>query len=111
MDANADTISDTGAVTALSTPPSRHVVRIDNESLPTGIDNPSGMQKSSATARTVSYSAASSPGSPAAAIQFADSFTSESSRTPAAAMFVIASPTATRPAAGASINASGVRSP
>ena len=74
--ANADTMSDTGAVTALSTSPSRHVVRIDSESLPTGIDTPSGMQNSSATARTVSYSAASSPGSPAAAIQFADSLTS-----------------------------------
>ena len=36
--ANAETISDTGAVTALSTPSSRHVVRIDIESLPTGID-------------------------------------------------------------------------
>ena len=31
-----------------------HAVRIDSESLPTGIDTPSAGQKSSATARTVS---------------------------------------------------------
>ena len=43
-------------------PPSVHVVRIDIESLPTGIDTPRRTQVSSATARTVSYSAASSPG-------------------------------------------------
>ena len=76
--ANAETISDTGAVTALSTPSSRHVVRIDIESLPTGIEMPSATQSSSATARTVSYSAASSPGWPAGAIQFAESLTSPS---------------------------------
>ena len=52
--ANADTMSETGAVTARSTPSARHVVRIDIESLPTGIDNPRRTQVSSATARTVS---------------------------------------------------------
>ena len=109
--ANAETISEIGAVTALSTPLSFHVVRIDIESLPTGIDRPIATQVSIATARTVSYSAASSPGCPAGAIQFAESFTSPRARMPAAARLVIASPTAMRPEAGASISASGVRSP
>ena len=35
--ANAETISETGATTRRSSPPSRHTVRIDIESLPTGI--------------------------------------------------------------------------
>ena len=52
--ANADTMSDSGAVTALSAPPSCHVVRIDIESLPTGMLMPSAGQSSIATARTVS---------------------------------------------------------
>ena len=47
-------ISDSGAVTAFSTPSSRHVVRIDIESLPTGMLTPSAGQSSIATARTVS---------------------------------------------------------
>ena len=68
------TTSDTGAVTALLVRPSRQAVRIDIESLPTGIEMPSAMQNSR-TARTVSYSTASSPRWPAGAIQFADSFT------------------------------------
>ncbi len=76
--AKAETMSEIGAVTALSTPLSVHVVRIDIESLPTGMETPSRTQVSSATARTVSYSAASSPGWPAGAIQFAESLTSPS---------------------------------
>ena len=52
--ANAETISETGAVTALATPLSDHVVRIDIESLPTGIDRPIATHVSMATARTVS---------------------------------------------------------
>ncbi len=64
------------------------------------------------TARTVSNSAASWPGrSPQAAIQFADSLMSPIRSTGAAARFVIASPTAMRPDAAASIAAIGVRSP
>ena len=109
--AKAETISDSGAVTAFSPSPSCHVVRIDIESLPTGMLMPSAGHSSIATARTVSKSAASSPGCPAGAIQFADSLMSESFAMPAAAMLVIASPTAMRPDAGASISASGVRSP
>ena len=50
-------------------------------------------------------------GSPQAAIQFAESLTSPSARTSAAAMFVIASPTAMRPEAGASSSAMAGRSP
>ena len=73
--------------------------------------SPIATQVSIATARTVSYSAASSPGCPAGAIQLAESFTSPRSRMPAAARLVIASPTAMRPDAGASMSASGVRSP
>ena len=112
--ANAETMSESGAVTAFSPPDfgSRHVVRIDIESLPTGIATPIAGQSSIPTAFTVSKSAASSPGCPAAHIQFAESLISPRSRIePAAAMFVIASPTAMRPDAGPSINASGVRSP
>ncbi len=109
--ANAETISEIGAVTALGVPFSVHVVRIDIESLPTGMDRPIATHVSIATARTVSYSAASSPGCPAGAIQLAESLTSSSERMPAAAIFVIASPIAMRPDAGASISASGVRSP
>ena len=52
--AKAETISDSGAVTACSSPSSRHVVRIDIESLPTGMLMPSAGQSSIATARTVS---------------------------------------------------------
>ena len=72
---------------------------------------PSAGQSSSATARTVSNSAASSPGCPAGAIQLADSLTCASVTSPAAARLVSASPTAIRPDAGASISASGGRSP
>src|SRR6266850_149375 len=52
-----------------------------------------------------------SPGWPAAAIQLAESFTFDRETIGAAARFVSASPTAMRPDAGASISASGVRSP
>ena len=72
---------------------------------------PSAGHRSRPTARTVSNSAASSPGLPAAAIQLADSFTRAISPIRAAAMLVSASPTAMRPEAGASITASGARSP
>ena len=109
--ANAETMSDTGLTTSARAPRSSHADRMDIESLPTGMLTPSAGQRSSATARTVSKSAASSPGAPAAAIQFADSLTSESARTGAAARFVSASATAMRPDAGALTMASGVRSP
>ena len=46
---------------------------MDNESLPTGMVMPSDGHSSIATARTVAYRSASSPGSPQAAIQLADS--------------------------------------
>ncbi len=67
--AKAVTMSDTGAVTCLACPPSVQRVRIDSESLPTGTPMPRAGHSSMATALTVSYSAASSPGSPQAAIQ------------------------------------------
>ena len=114
--ANAETISDTGAMTSRSTSPSRHVVRIDNESLPTGMPTPSAGQSAMPTACTASYNAASCPRvppvpSPQAAIQLADSLTSPIFSTGAASRFVNASPTAMRAEAAASIVASGVRSP
>ena len=52
--ANADTISDTGATTLFSTPPSLQAVFIDNESLPPGIAIPSCGHNSLPTTRTVS---------------------------------------------------------
>ena len=58
-----DDQADTGEVTFLRSPPSSfQVVRIDSESLPTGIEIPSAGHSSMPTALTVSYSAASSPG-------------------------------------------------
>ena len=87
------------------------MVFIDKESLPTGMEIPSAGHNSIPTARTVANSRASSPGKPAAAIQLADSLMSLIADTSAAAMLVIASPTAMRPDAGASMIASGVRSP
>ena len=108
--ANAETISDTGASTERSRSPWRQVVFIDSESLPTGIVMRSAVQ-SSLTARTVAYSSASSPGSPQAAIQFADKRMSSRRRMSAAIMLVIASATASRPEAGASSTATGARSP
>jgi len=86
-------------------------VRIDSESLPTGMLMPSAGHSSSATALTVSNKAASSAPCPAAAIQFAESFTLPTSPTAAAARFVSASPTAMRPEACGLMRASGERSP
>ena len=109
--AKAETTSDSGDTTAFSSPCSSHVVRIDIESLPTGMPMPSLGQRSRATAFTVSKRAASSPGEPAAAIQLAESLTRESEATGAAARLVRASPTAMRPEAGPSTTAIGARSP
>ena len=83
---------------------------MDRLSLPTGIEMPRAGHSSMPTAFTVSYSAASSPASPQAAIQLADIFTLDSSMG-AASILVMASATAMRPEAGASMAASGVRSP
>ena len=109
--AKAETISETGEVTAFESPSSFHVVRIDSESLPTGMLMPSAGHSSMPTALTVSNRAASWPGWPQAAIQLADSLMSEMSPIAAAAMLVTASPTAMRPEAAALMTASGVRSP
>ena len=110
MLANAVTISDTGATTCFVLPASLQRVRIDRLSLPTGTLMPSAGHSAMPTARTVSYNAASSPGSPHAAIQLHDSFTRDSSKG-AASRLVMDSATAMRPEAGASTEASGVRSP
>jgi hypothetical protein len=48
--ANADTTSESGATTSFSS----HAVRMESESLPTGMEIPSAGQSSSATAFTVS---------------------------------------------------------
>jgi hypothetical protein len=48
--AKADTMSESGLTTSLPS----HAVRMERESLPTGMDTPSAGQNSSATARTVS---------------------------------------------------------
>ena len=84
---------------------------MDKESLPTGIEIPSAGHKSIPIALTESYSFASSPGEPQAAIQLAESFTSSKRCISAANKLVMASPTAILAAAGASITANGVRSP
>jgi len=52
-DANAVTIKLTGEVTFLACSPSRQVVRMDSESLPTGMLMPSAGQSSMPTALTV----------------------------------------------------------
>ena len=103
-------MSDTGEVTFLAPSAAVHCVRMESESLPTGIEMPSAGHSSSPTARTVAYSAASSPASPQAAIQLAESLTRDNS-TGAASKLVMASATAMRPEAGAFSAASGVRSP
>jgi hypothetical protein len=90
----------TGAITACSPRSSRHTVRIDIESLPTGMARPSATANSAPAARTASYSRASSPGQPAAAIQLHDSLTSPSAAIGAAARLVSASAIASRDAAG-----------
>ncbi len=109
--ANAVTISDSGDVTDAGLPSACQPVRIDSESLPTGMAIPSAGHSSSPTARTASYRRASSPGWPAAAIQLADSFTSPSRAMGAQAMLVSASATAMRAEAAASSSAIGARSP
>ena len=72
--ANADTISDTGATT-LFVPLALAATWSSSTANPCPPESrcPSAGHSSSPTARTVAYSAASSPGSPHAAIQFADS--------------------------------------
>ena len=109
--ANAVMTSDRGETTLRTPESSRQVVLMDNESFPTGIERPSAGHSSIATASTASNRSASSPGSPQAAIQFADSTTRSTLETSAETMFVSASATAIRAAARASSNASGVRSP
>ena len=104
------TIRLTGEVTFFFASPSLHCVRMERLSLPTGIEMPSAGHSSMPTVRTVSYKAASSPGSPQAAIQLAESLTRGNSMG-AASRLVMASATAIRPDAGASMAASGVRSP
>ena len=108
--AKAVTISDTGAVTCCGPCSLAQRVRIDSESLPTGMPMPSAGHNSMPTALTVSNSAASSPASPQAAIQLALSLTRDSAMG-AANRLVMASATAMRPLAGALMAASGVRSP
>ena len=108
--ANAVTISDTGERTALSTPSFQRVC-IESESLPTGIEIPNAGHNSIPTALTVSYSLASSPATPHAAIQLAEILIWLIASIGAAAILVIASAIAMRPDAGASSTASGVRSP
>ena len=110
--AKAETTRLRGAATVCSSPPlSRHTARMERLSLPTGIDTPRAGQNSRPTARTVSKRAASSPSSPQAHIQLADSFTFSMAPTGAAARLVTASATARRAAAGPSTRATGVRSP
>ncbi len=104
-------LSDSGDTTAFASFPSRHLVFIDIESLPTGIDIPSAGQNSMPTAWTASNSFWSSCASPAAAIQLADSLMSPIFSIEAPAMLVTTSPTAMRAEAAALMTASGVRSP
>src|SRR5690606_22564544 len=104
------TTRDTGAITSRDSSFSVHAVRMDSESLPTG------MARSSCwhhwlTASTVSYRAASCPSTPQAAIQLADSLIFLSDWTSEATKLVSASTTAIRPEAGASSTASGLFSP
>ncbi len=108
--ANAVTISETGAVTPLRCPSSSQTVRIDSESLPTGMLRPAATHSSEA-AFTASKRSASSAGSPQAAIQLAESLIRAIDSIGAAAIFVIASPIAMRADAAASMTATGVRSP
>ena len=111
MLAKALMMSETGEVTLFFVPASSvHCVRMLSESLPTGMLMFSAGHSSIPTVLTVAYSAASSPASPQAAIQLADSLTLASS-IGAANRLVMASATAIRPEAGALKMASGVRSP
>ena len=76
--AQAVTTSESGADTVCAPAASRQLVRMESESLPTGIAMPSAGHNASPRACTVSYRSASSAGSPQAAIQFAESLTSPS---------------------------------
>ncbi len=109
--AKPETISDSGATTLLSMPFSCHRVRMDRESLPTGMAMPSFGHSSMPTAFTVSNRAWSSPGWPAAAIQLADRRIWPSEPMWAPARLVRVSATAMRPEAAALTSATGVRSP
>ena len=108
---NAVTIKLTGDNTSFCTSPSFQRVRMESESLPTGMPKPNCGHRSMPIAFTVSNKAASWPGVPQAAIQLALSFTSSSFSTGAANKLVILSAMAMRPEAGAFNTASGVRSP
>ena len=109
--AKAVTIKERGAVTLRSSPFSSHTARSDIESLPTGTAMPRAGQSSIPTALTASWRPASSPGCPAAAIQLQERRICWIPTRSAAAMLVIASPTAIRAEAAGSSRASGVRSP
>ena len=111
--ANAEMINETGDVTDFFSAvfSSSHCVRIDKESLPTGIEIPKAGQSSMPTALTESNNLASSPGLPQAAIQLADSLMSSMLSISAERILVIDSATAMRAAAGAFITANGVLSP
>src|SRR5690349_25116815 len=102
MGPNAVTTRVTGETTVRRarpwSPGASHTVRIDIESLPTGIATPSARAHSLA-ARTAAYRRASSPGWPAAAIQLHDSLMRDSGPIGAAARFAIASAIAMRDAA------------
>ncbi len=84
---------------------------MERESLPTGIDMPSAGHNSIPTAFTVSNNFASSPSSPQAHIQLADIFIFPISPMNVPAIFVMASPIAILPEAGALMIAIGVLSP
>jgi hypothetical protein len=109
--AKAVTMSESGAVTLLASSPSRHVVRMDMLSLPTGMAMPSAGHSSMPMAFTMSNRPASCPGCPAGAIQLALKRTSDSCSMGAAARLVMASPMAMRADAAGSSSAMGVRSP
>ena len=108
--ANADMFNDKGATTFFCFCSSDHTVLIERESFPTGIQIPNSLHNS-LIADTVLYNFTSSPGSPHAAIQFAERLISSILRMRAAVIFKIASDNAIRPEAGASIMAIGLRSP
>ena len=102
---------DIGEVTDLSSPSSFQVVRIDNESLPTGIAIPKAGHISIPMAFTPSNKAWSSPFCPAAAIQFADNLMSLIWSIFADIIFEIDSATDKRADAAGFNKATGGRSP
>ena len=111
--AKAEMIKETGDVTDFFSWvfSSSHCVRMDKESLPTGIEIPKAGHNSMPTALTESNNLASSPGLPHAAIQLADSLMSSMLLISADKILVMDSATAMRAAAGAFITAKGVLSP